>query len=242
VSEQTVVAAAGRFETAALIELLTPLFGLREHGAAKGVEPGQLRGGRGLCAAEKDVEQVHICLGLPAFRTDSMEHYALLALNNVFGGSMSSRLFQSIREERGLAYSVYAYPSAFSQSGYYTLYAGTGEKQAGEVVSLMLKELARLKKEGVSAEELSRAKEQLKASYVMGQESTSARSNALGKAEIRGGVLRSEEEVLARIERVDMEAIEAILPVVCDFDNMRGAFVGRMGKQRREIEKRLMEY
>ena len=92
-------------------------------------------------AVEKDIEQVHICLGFPGFPGDTEEQFALLVLNNALGGSMSSRLFQKIREEHGMAYSVYSYPTSYSDTGYFTLYAGTGEKQAAKVVELMLREI-----------------------------------------------------------------------------------------------------
>ena len=236
VSENMVIAVAGNFKQEDMLALLTPLFGEGDAKKAPPMPPSALHKGRALKAVEKDIEQVHICLGLPGFPSDTPEQYALHALNNVLGGSMSSRLFQSIREERGLAYSVYSYPSAYSDSGYFTLYAGTGEKQAAQVVTLMLGELKRLQKEGITQDELIRAKEQLKASYIMGQESTSARANAIGKAEIRGGKLRTEEESIALIEAVTMEHIQSILPAVCDFDNLHGAFVGRMTKKEKEIE------
>lgn len=239
-SKNMVIAAAGNFEEKKMMDILAPLFGTPEQESTQQMPKSSLRGGRGLRAVEKDIEQVHICLSVPAFAADTDEQYALLVLNNVLGGSMSSRLFQSIREQRGLAYSVYAYPSAYQNDGYYTLYAGTGEKQAGEVVRLMLDELGKLKKDGISADELQRAKDQLKASYVMGQESTSGRANAIGKAEIRRGEVRSEEETIARIEKVSMDDVRSILPIVCDFDNIRGAFVGRMTKQEREIEKMIL--
>ncbi|MDO5111095.1 MAG: pitrilysin family protein [Clostridia bacterium] len=236
VSEKTVIAVAGNLEEKATLELLTPLFGVKDAKDAAPMPKSALHKGRALKAVEKDIEQVHICLGLPGFPSDTPEQYALHALNNVLGGSMSSRLFQSIREQRGLAYSVYSYPSAYSDSGYFTLYAGTGEKQAAQVVALMLDELRRLQKEGVSQTELTRAKEQLKASYIMGQESTSARANAIGKAEIRGGKLRTEEESIALIEGVTMAHVQGIIPIVCDLDNLHGAFVGRMTKKEKEIE------
>lgn len=85
----------------------------------------QLLQGQRFVAAQKDVEQTHICLGFPGFPTDTKEQFALYVLNNALGGSMSSRLFQHIREERGMAYSVYSYPSGYSGTGYFALYAGT---------------------------------------------------------------------------------------------------------------------
>lgn len=240
VSHNTVIAVAGNVKEEAVLPMLTSLFGQGDAQTASPMPKSALHKGRALKAVEKDIEQVHICLGLPGFASDTPEQYALHVLNNVLGGSMSSRLFQSIREQRGLAYSVYSYPSAYDNSGYFTLYAGTGGKQAAQVVELMLAELTRLKKEGISKEELTRAKEQLKASYIMGQESTSARANAIGKAEIRGGELRTEEASIALIEEVNMERIQDILPIVCDLEELHGAFVGRMTKKEREIERMIL--
>ena len=133
---------------------------------------------------QKDVEQVHICLGLPGYALDTAGQYPLFVLNNALGGSMSSRLFQKIREQRGLAYSVYSYPASYRANGSFSLYAGTGEKQAADVVELMLEELHLLKTHGLTKDEFTRSKQQLKGSFLLGQESTSARMNGLGKAEL----------------------------------------------------------
>lgn len=136
---------------------------------------------------EKDIEQVHICLGFPGFPGDTEEQFALLVLNNALGGSMSSRLFQKIREEHGMAYSVYSYPTSYSDTGYFTLYAGTGEKQAAKVVELMLREIDSVKKDGITKEEFARSKQQLKGNYLLGLESTASRSSSLGRGELEEG-------------------------------------------------------
>lgn len=112
---------------------------------------------------------------------------------------MSSRLFQKIREEHGMAYSVYSYPTSYSDTGYFTLYAGTGEKQAAKVVELMLREIDSVKKDGITKEEFARSKQQLKGNYLLGLESTASRSSSLGRGELRGRIY-TDEELIRRIE------------------------------------------
>ena len=181
VPNNIVVSCAGNFEEQALIDSVTKWFDIPA--SSRATEPIVQRhpGGKREKFIEKDVEQVHICLTLPGFARDSEGQYPLAVLSNIIGGSMSSRLFQSIREKLGLAYSVYSYPTSFTGTGTLTLYAGTGKKQAKEVLSRMLEELERVRKAGVTQDELMRCRDQLKGSYLLGMESSSARMNALGK-------------------------------------------------------------
>lgn len=233
--ERMVVACAGRFEMPALMDMLNAAFQMTGSGqseiAGADMPPSALSDSRSFIGVEKDVEQAHLCLGFPGFATDTPEQFALLILNNVLGGSMSSRLFQRIREEKGLAYSVYSYPSGYSKTGYFALYAGTGEKQGPQVAELMLEEVRVMREKGVMQEEFLRAKEQLKGSYMLGQESTSARSGAIGRGMLLRGMAREEEDILSRIEAVRMEDVEAILPKVLDESRMTAALVARKGAE-----------
>lgn len=225
-----VVACAGRVDMQALLALLEGAFckaGTAAPAAGTDVPDSQLIQGRRFVAAQKDVEQAHICLGFPGFPTDTKEQFALYVLNNALGGSMSSRLFQHIREERGMAYSVYSYPSGYSGTGYFALYAGTEGKQGAQVAELMLQEARRMREQGLTAEEFHRAKEQLKGSYMLGQESTSARSSAIGRSMLMRGYALEEGEMLSRIAGVRMADVEAILPYVLDESRMVAAVVGR---------------
>ena len=222
-----VIACAGSFEREKLMELLERCFGGIKPGERTNAIESAVRTDRIYEGVDKDVEQAHIALGFPGFPVDCEAQYPLYVLNNALGGSMSSRLFQRIREELGLAYSVYSYPSSYAQSGYFTLYAGTGEKQARKVTELMLEEAKRVKRDGITEEEFIRSKEQLKGSYMLGQESTSARANAIGKAYLSRGRVYTEEEVMRRIESVTMEDIRSTLDAVFDFSRMAAAAVGR---------------
>ena len=235
VPNNIVVACAGNFEEQALIDSVTKWFDLAASSRATTPVLQRFPGGKREKFVEKDVEQVHICLTLPGFARDSEGQYPLAVLSNIIGGSMSSRLFQSIREKLGLAYSVYSYPTSYTGTGTLTLYAGTGEKQAKEVLSRMIEELERVRKEGVTKEELMRCRDQLKGSYLLGMESSGSRMNALGKTLLLQKREYSEQETLRRIECVTMEDIERILPVCLDLNQASTALVGRVKKQKNAL-------
>lgn len=232
-----VVSVAGNFERDDVMNTLNRYF--VNKGLAKKTDTeisyGKHEHGIRIRFAEKDTEQTHICLDLKGFASDSAESYALLVLNNALGGSMSSRLFQRIREEKGLAYSVYSYPTSYKASGYFTLYAGTSLENAEIVTKLMTDELKLIRREGITIDELKRSKEQLVSSFLLGQESTSARASAIGRAELVRGFHLSENEIISRINAVDLSAIQAILPAVCDLGDMSVAVVGRCDSIRDKI-------
>lgn len=235
----TVIAAAGEFDEDELVSLAEKLFGEGRGEAEPPAEFALHTPKKSLKFIKKDIEQVHICICLPGFKKDTPESYAQLLFSNAFGGTMSSRLFQKIREERGLAYSVYSYPTVFPNSGFMTLYAGTGAENAADVAEMMLEELYEVRRNGLTGEELERAKNQLIASYLMSRESTSARASALGRAELLQGSVLSPEEVISRINAVDMAGIEAILPTVCSVGDFSACAVGRTGKCESRLRKLL---
>ena len=230
-ADNIVISCAGRFERARLMEVLEKYFSSIPGGQNASPAKSEVRKSRVYRGVDKDIEQSHVALGFPGYPTDCPEQYALFVLNNALGGSMSSRLFQSIREEKGLAYSVYSYPSSYQETGYFTLYAGTGEKQAGAVTELMLAELKKLRADCITVDELIRSKEQLKGNYMLGQESTSARSNAIGKAYLSRGRVYSEEEIMRRIEAVNMEDIRRVILEVFDLSRMAAVTVSRSSKK-----------
>jgi len=218
---------------------LADKFGRRGAGDKPPMPNSALIQKRSFCSVEKDIEQMHICLGFHGFGADENGRFPLLVLNNALGGSMSSRLFQKIREEHGMAYSVYSYPTSYADTGYFTLYAGTGEKQAAKVTELMLEEMANIRKNGITKAEFDRSKQQLKGSYILGLESTSARNSAIGKGELMRGRVDTDEELIGRIEAVTMDDVMEIIPIVTDTATMACTAVGRgknMDKVRRVFE------
>ncbi len=159
---------------------------------------------------KKSLEQVQFCLAVPGLHTAHPDRYALFLMNSVLGGGMSSRLFQSVREERGLAYSIYSETSPFRDTGSLAVYAGCAVENTREVLDLTLAEFTRIKTELVSDEEISRAKEQLKTNMVLGLESSGARMTSLARQQMYYGRFFSVDEITAEVDRVTDTDIQRI--------------------------------
>ncbi|BCJ54799.1 putative zinc protease [Actinoplanes sp. NBRC 14428] len=180
----------------------------------------------------RDTEQAHLVLGCEGLGRDDERRFAQGVLNNVLGGGMSSRLFQEIREKRGLAYSVYSYGSQYADAGVFAVYAGCAPGKAEEVLALIRAELAVVAAEGVTAAELARGKGMAKGTYVLGLEDTGSRMSRLAKSELLYGDLMSVDELLTRVDAVTLDEVNALaaelltrpmsLAVVGPFDD--GAF------------------
>lgn len=178
----------------------------------------------------KDTEQVHLCMGFNGVDIKSKAFYPLLVLNNVLGGAMSSRLFQKIREDRGLAYSVFSYPSSFEDCGLFSIYAGSKPDNLKSVTELIMEEIYKIKDTGISEEELYDSKEQLKGSYILGLESTSGRMISIGKSELLLDKIYLPAEILTKIDMVDMDSVNSIIKQIFDTDRMGAAVIGSMKK------------
>lgn len=156
----------------------------------------------------KDTEQVHLCVGTFSLAQNDPELYAVHIMNNILGGGISSRLFQSIREERGLAYSVYSYQTNYSDGGLFTIYAGTRPANANIVTELILANIEDIKNKGIFYKELTRTKEQFKGNLLLGLESSSSRMSRLGKMETTLGKYVTLDEVVEKIERVTANDVQ----------------------------------
>jgi predicted Zn-dependent peptidase len=176
----------------------------------------------------KVTEQAHLCMGFNGVDIKNKAFYPMLVLNNVFGGAMSSRLFQKIREDRGLAYSVFSYPSSFEDCGLFSIYAGSKPDNLRSVASLIMEEIRTIKETGITEEELYDSKEQLKGSYILGLESTSGRMISIGRSELLLDRIYSPAEVLDRIGNVDMNSVYSIIEHIFNTDSMGAAVIGCM--------------
>ena len=156
---------------------------------------------------DKDTEQAHLVLGAPGLGRLDERRFALGVLNNSLGGGMSSRLFQEIREKRGLAYSVYSYTTQYADTGLFGVYAGCAPGKVDEVLALTRDELARVADGGLTAEEISRGQGMYKGSLVLGLEDTGSRMSRLGKGELLYDELLSVDDLLARIDAVTPDEI-----------------------------------
>jgi predicted Zn-dependent peptidase len=177
---------------------------------------------------KKSLEQVQICLGVPAPPITDENRYATLILNTVLGGGMSSRLFQTIREERGLAYSVYSDLSPYRDTGNLCVYAGTSAGKALQVVDLILAEFRNLKETPVSGEELTRAKDQLKGNILLGLESSNSRMANLERQEMYFHQFFTAEEIIARVDEVTAEQVQTMAQHLFRPESIAVTLLGRL--------------
>lgn len=177
---------------------------------------------------KKALEQVQICIGVPAPPITDENRYSALVLNTVLGGGMSSRLFQTIREERGMVYSIYSDLSPYRDTGTLCVYAGTSANKAMEVVSLVLAEFRSLKENSLSEEELKRAKDQLKGNILLGLESSNSRMANLARQEMYFHKFFTVEELIARIDDVDSAKVQTMAQKLFDPDRIAVTLLGRL--------------
>ena len=204
-----VIAAAGRLKHDEFVEQICRSFGsIVVSSAARPGPAPETRPGRHVL--RKDLEQVHLIIGAPAPSAVSPERHAGFLLNAVLGGSMSSWLFQEIREKRGLAYAIYSYLTCYMDTGLFGIYVGTGSEKVREVLGLVREGLKRFSSELLTETELLSAKELIKGNYLLGMESTDNRMTGLARNEICFGRQVTPEEVIARIDAVDREAIRSL--------------------------------
>ncbi|MBE3581601.1 MAG: insulinase family protein [Thermoanaerobacteraceae bacterium] len=204
-----VLAAAGNFKTRDLEDRLAEAFGRRPLG--EGGVPCRAPEERAAVSVNvKETGQIQICLGVPGLAQDHPDIYVLQALNNILGGGVSSRLFQLVREDRALAYSVYSYHAGYSDSGLFTVYAGTSPEGALEVIRLILEQMALIKQKGVTEAELKRTKDQIRGNLLLGQENVSQCMSRLGRTELCLGRVITVEETIERLSEVTVDDVQRV--------------------------------
>ena len=204
---QMIVAAAGRIDHDAFVDLVGRAFEALPAGGTPGWETARYDGGG--YREQRDLEQVHLLLGLDAPGYLSPSYYALMVLSTLLGGGMSSRLFQEVRERRGLVYSIYSFVSSFRDGGLFGVYAGTGEAETAELLPVVCDELSRLCYD-IEAVEVDRAKAQLRASILMCRESTGSRCEQLAQQLLSYGRPVAPSEILEKIARVDVAELRSL--------------------------------
>jgi predicted Zn-dependent peptidase len=212
-----VIAAAGNLDHATVVRLVRKALAGTPLDTSAGAPAEQRAGDKRVrispahtVVQNRDTEQAHIVLGGAGIGRHDERRFTLGVLNNVLGGGMSSRLFQEIREKRGLAYSVYSYGSQYAEAGLFGVYAGCAPGKVEEVLDLIRAELARIASDGVTAEEIARGKGMVKGSYVLGLEDTGSRMSRLAKSELLYGDLMSVDELLTRVDRVTLDEVNGL--------------------------------
>lgn len=222
--DSIVVAVAGNFDEEAIEEIFEDrLTSLRDKKPKKEIQLKPYQ--QSFNVKVRDIEQTHICLATPGIALDDPRYYAFVLLNSIFGGSMSSRLFQNIREQKGLAYSVCSMNLFSSYWGFFSIYAGVSPEKAEEALDAIHYELDTLRESGVTEEELAMAKEQMKSSYIFGLESVNSRMFSIGKNKLLLDRVYAEEEVLSSFDRVTREDIREVAEMIGDYSSYCGAAV-----------------
>jgi predicted Zn-dependent peptidase len=214
--QDMVVAVAGNVDHAKVIRLVRKAFGAAGMVGGDAV-PSRPRGGEhrtdgggGVRVVRRTTEQANLVLGnLGLTRTDD-RRFALGVLNAALGGGMSSRLFQEVREKRGLAYSVYSYHAQYADTGVFAVYAGCVPRKVDDVLAICREEVAKVASDGITEEELERGKGQLRGSLVLGLEDTGSRMSRIGKAELVYGEMLSVDQLLVRIDAVTLGEVSAV--------------------------------
>lgn len=223
--DNLVIAVAGKIRHEDVVQKLQPLFQEFRRGGRRVLEgtPTALAQTKAL---NKDTEQMHLILGVPGLSQDDPDIYALNVVNNILGGGLSSRLFQEIREQRGLAYSVYSYHSTYVDTGLLAIYAGTSPANTEEVVECTLRQVLLLMENGITQQELDRMKAQIKGGLYLGLESVSSRMSRLGKTELTYNRVITPEEMVEKIQKVTLEDTSKVMKRLWQRDKISLVMLG----------------
>ena len=234
IPKNIIIAAAGNIDERRLNELLENAFGsLNKNASSSREAPPEIK--RNFIVKERELEQVHFCLGTKGLRSADESRFEGYLLNTILGGSMSSRLFQKIREDCGLAYSIHSFISPYADTGLLGIYAGTSAEFFEKVLKMSLEEFKLLMTVKVSADELKKAKEQLKGNLMLSLESSSSRMNQLAKQEMYFERFFSLDEIIDEIEKVTEEKIQRLANRLLDNSFFNLAVLGPIKKEKISI-------
>ncbi len=226
---EIVISVAGNFEHARLIELLNAHFGkLARNGIPKKEETPSFA--HAVSVKKKQLEQVQLCIGCKGLNYTHEDRYAISALNTVLGNSMSSRLFQEIREQNALAYSIYSYVTSYRDTGLLTVYAGTDPLNALKVVLLVMKELKKIREEGISPAEELRVKNQIKGSLILSLESSNSHMSRIARQEVYFGKYLSMDDIIKGVEKVTVEQVQELARQLFSRENIALTILGPLNR------------
>ncbi|GBR77599.1 putative Zn-dependent peptidases [Candidatus Termititenax dinenymphae] len=227
--DNTIIAVAGNVKAEEVIKQIESKFdGFR--GKVNAYTEPPIKITPGIKIVKKDTEQVHLCLSTKGVSYQSGDRFTLSLLSSILGGSMSSRLFQKVREQKGLVYSIYTYPTFYKNAGLFTLYVGTQLKNTKQVLDISLKELTLVKQNGITPIELQRAKEQVKGHLVLNLEDSSSRMSWLLKSLYNYGAINSVEEIMHKVEAVSGDDIQRLANEIFIKEDLQLTAIGNFAK------------
>ena len=225
--DNTVLSVAGNFSSDEMLVRLEKAFGAWQSQESEEKSPAPAHYTPSFVSVQKETEQVHLLLAFPSIPRDHPKKHCYTIFNTIFGGGMSSVLFQKIREEHGLTYSVYSYLAQYSQNGLFAIYAGMAPGQTKTVIDLIFQEIQRQKERGISAKLLKKTKEQLISNFIIGNESTMNRMTSNGGAVLLRGSVQSPEETIAEVEKITPEDMEQVVHTLFDCTQVSACAVGK---------------
>jgi len=226
---EIVISVAGNFEHGRVIELLNNAFGKL---ARTGVPKHEVTPGfhRAVTVRKKQLEQVQVCLGCKGLNYTHDDRFGIMALNTILGNSMSSRLFQEVREQNALAYSIYSYVTAYRDTGLLTIYAGTDPSNAIQAIRLIMKEIKKIKDEGITPAEETRVKNQIKGNLVLSLESSNSHMSRIARQEIYFGKYLSVDDIIKAVDKVTAGQIHRIARQLFTPENLALSILGPLTK------------
>ena len=224
--KNVVIAIAGNIDEKEVLEKVTAAFGQFKAGESE-IQEEKAVYTPGFSLREKDIEQVHLCVGFPGLPSGIDESYALAAVNTVFGGGMSSRLFQRIREQHGLVYSVYSYNASYWDTGIFLVYAALSPAHVHEVLQLISQEVRGMFTEKITNEQLAKAKEQLKSNFLLSLENAASRMNSIGRTLLMLNKIVTPDELVEKIDAIDLTAFDAICERIFKMEQISLSLVGK---------------
>lgn len=227
--ENIIISIAGNFDQNEILALVEEEFGNIKPASDKDIKsPGKPCYHKVVCKKNKDIEQLHINIAFNCISYLSEERYALSVLNSILGGSVNSRLFQKVREEAGLAYSIYSYGSSYKDAGLLHIYAAMNPGQKNAVIDIINKEIESIKRDGITEDELSMTKEQIKTELILGNEGAKNRMNANGKSMLNRGRLVPLNELIKNINKVSMDDVKDFADKYLDLSDSSMSIVGNI--------------
>lgn len=228
--DNLVIAVAGKIKHEDVLKKLSPIYGQFQRGGRRVLE-GTPVGHQVNKMIYRDTEQMHLILGVPGVGQEDKDIFPMHIINNVLGGGLSSRLFQEVREQRGMAYTVFSYHSTYVDTGLFAIYAGTTPTNSREVVECILGEILDIKANSLTKEELERTKSQIKGSLYLGLESVGSRMSRLGKTELTYNRLITPEEVVEKLEKVTLEDVRRVINRLWVKDKISLLMLGPAGNE-----------
>lgn len=238
VPENMVICVAGNFNYDEVAKMLNDTFGSWDEKSCQETTSKLVPYTPSFTMKEKDIEQAHFCLSFDGLPLGDKGVYPLSIFSTLFGGGVSSRLFQKIREDAGMTYSIYSYTSSFINAGLFSIFSALNPDQLEAVLEMVMEELEHAKQFKITEEELYTTKEHLKSSIILGLESSSSRMSNLGKSTLLLNELRTADEIIERINAVTIEDIQDVVTELLDFDKLSLSIVGQV---KRIDEERIKE-